>query len=60
MATRQVKHIDDVCAISTPVGVGTQAGMMVIGQRLARGHPSGRKLTDGIFAICLSLQMTAN
>ena len=60
MATRRVMDIADVFAVGSPLGVGTQAGMMVIGQRLAHDDPSGKKLRDGTIAICLSLQMTAN
>ena len=60
MATSRVMDIADVFAIGGPMAAGTRAGMMVIGQRQARDHPNGRKLRDGTFAICLSLQMTAN
>ena len=56
----QLIDIADVFAISGPVGVGTQVGMTVIGQRQARDHTKWPKLRDGSFAICLSPQMTAN
>ena len=52
--------IANVFAIGNPVGVGTRAGMMVIGQRQARDHLNGWNLGDGTFAMCLSLQMAAN
>ena len=44
MGTRLVTGITDVFAIGIPVGVGTRAGTMVIGQRRAHNHPIAGKI----------------
>ena len=59
-ATRQVAGIADVLAIGGPIGVGTPAGMTVIGQREHVTTQNGRKLRDGTIAFCLSPQMISN
>ena len=59
-AMGRVKGIANVLAIGGPVGVKTQAGMTVIGQREHVTTRNGGKLRDSTFAICLSPQMTAN
>ena len=60
MDTHWVMDIADIFAIGVLMGIRTQAGMTVIGQRQVRDHPSGGKLRDSTFAIGLSLQMTTN
>ena len=59
-ATRRVMGIADVLAIGNPVGVGTEAGTTVIGQREHVTTQNGAKLRDSTFAFCLSLQMNTN
>ena len=52
--------IANVFTIGGPVGVGTRAGMAVIGHREHMTTQNGTKLRDGTFGISLSLQMATN